>query len=389
MTSMNRRRCLGLSLLTLCAACGGGNGAGSAQAAATTDNSGATAGTLRELTSTQLAAQMGVGWNLGNALEAIGGETAWGNAKTTQALIDAVAAAGFKTVRIPVAWQQYTDASGTIQASWLARVTEVVGYAHKAGLYAIINVHWDGGWLQPTLARQAQANARLASFWTQIATHFRQHGDTLLFAGTNEVMVEGDWGPPTADYAAVQNGFNQVFVDAVRATGGNNARRHLVVQGFNTNIEHTLARFTRPRDSASDRLMLEVHYYDPYHFTIDEASALWQWGAGTTDAKAADTWGNEDWADAQFQKIKTRFADQGLPVIVGEYGVIARPAIAGSERYRQAWNAHVTRAARSRGLVPIYWDNGATGDKGMGLFHRAGGAQAHPDLIRAIVEAGR
>ena len=344
---------------------------------------------MRDLSSAQLSRLMGAGWNLGNSLEATGGETAWGNPAVTQKLLDAVKAAGFKTVRIPVAWKQYADADDHISASWMARVTEVVGYAHNAGLYAIINVHWDGGWLQPTYARQAAANARLAKFWTQIASHFRDHDDTLLFAGTNEVMVDGDYGTPTPEYVAVQNSFNQTFVSAVRATGGNNAQRHLVVQGFNTNIDHTLNFAALPKDPAVNRLMMEVHCYDPYNFTINENSKIWQWGANATDPKATDTWGNEAYLDAQFQKMKARFVDQGVPVILGEFGVIARPQYAGSEQFRVDWNRHVARAAASHGAVPVYWDNGPTGANSMGLFNRSTGAQVYPEIIGAIVGAAR
>ncbi len=373
---------IGLALVL--AACAGGGGSSPATTPATPAASG-----MRELTSVQLSRLMGAGWNLGNSLEAIGGETAWGNAATTQALMDAVKAAGFSTVRIPVSWKQYADASDTISAPWMARVAEVVGYAQKAGLYAIINVHWDGGWLQPTYAQQAVANARLAKFWTQIATRFRDFDDRLLFAGTNEVMVDGDYGPPTPEYRAVQNGFNQVFVNTVRATGGNNAVRHLVVQGFNTNIDHTLNFAVLPTDTVAGRLMMEVHYYDPYNFTINENSSLWQWGAIATDPAATDTWGNEAYVDAQFQKMKARYVDQGVAVILGEYGVLRRERFPGAETYRVYWNQVVTRSAWQHGLVPVYWDNGVIGDKGMGLFDRRNGAQAYPALVRAIVDAAR
>ncbi len=344
------------------------------------------AGAMREIDSVAFTQRMGIGWNLGNALEAIGGESAWGNPPVTPLLLKAVKAAGFGTVRIPVAWKQYADADDRIGAAWMSRVAQVVGWAQQAGLFVIINIHWDGGWLQPTHAQQAAANARLARYWTQIATRFREHDDTLLFAGTNEVMKEGDWGPPTAEYVAVQNGFNQLFVDTVRATGGNNRVRQLVVQGFNTNIDHTVAFAVLPRDSAARRLMMEVHYYDPYHFTLDEKSTVWQWGAGATDPAATDTWGNEAHADAQFAKMKTHFVDRGVGVILGEFCAIAR-AQPGAEAFRLAWNRHVARSARAQGLVPVYWDNGVNAVHGSGLFDRASGAQTQPALIRALVDA--
>lgn len=381
---MKRRQALA-ALLPL-TGCGGGGAAAAASAPATPATPPVATPGMRALTSLQLSPHMGAGWNLGNALESIGGETAWGNPATTQALLNAVAAAGFKTVRIPVSWKQYADANDVISTTWLARVAEVVGYAQKAGLFAIINIHWDGGWMQPTLAAQATANARITSFWTQIAKHFKAYDDTLLFAGTNEVMVEGDYGPPKPEYVTVQNGFNQAFVTAVRATGGNNAVRHLVVQGFNTNIDHTVNFAVMPTDTTADRLMMEVHYYDPYDFTLNDKSAIWQWGAGATDPAATATWGDAAYTDAQFQKMKTRFVDRGIPVVLGEFGAIRRTEHAGAEAYRLAWDAYIARSARAHGLVPIYWDAGAARDNhSMGLFDRTSNQPVYPELIAALV----
>jgi endoglucanase len=384
-----RRRTALLSLLPL-TACGGGGGAEAAAtpaAAPAPAPAPATSG-MRDLTSLQLSKLMGSGWNLGNALEAIGSETAWGNPATTQTLMNAVKAAGFKTVRIPVSWKQYADASDNIGAAWMSRVAEVVGYAQTAGLFAVINIHWDGGWMQPTYAAQAMANARITKFWTQIANHFKTYDDTLLFAGTNEVMVDGDYGTPTAEYVAVQNGFNQQFVNAVRATGGNNTVRHLVVQGFNTNIDHTVAFAVTPTDTATNRLMMEVHYYDPFNFTLNDKSTIWQWGAGATDPKATETWANEAYTDAQFQKMKTAYVDKGIPVILGEFGAMRRTEYAGAEAYRLAWDKYIARSAWTHGMVPIYWDAGAATDNhSMGLFNRSTGAQVYPDLIKALVDA--
>jgi len=357
---------------------------GSASAIRTTATSG-----MRNLTSLQLSQLMSPGWNVGNSLEAIGGETAWGNPMVNQTLMNAVKAAGFKTVRIPVSWKQYADANDNISAAWMARVTEVVNYCRNAGLYAIINIHWDGGWMQPTYASQAAANARITKFWTQIANNFKNYDDTLLFAGLNEVMVDGDYNTPTFEYHTVHNGFNQTFVNAVRATGGNNAVRHLVVQGFNTNIDHTYDFFAVPNDSVANRLMVEVHYYGPFNFTINtDNDNVWQWGNIATSAANTETWANEAYVDAQLNKMKQRFTDGlGMPVLVGEYGAVARLNVDSAQRYRTYWDQYVTRAARQRGMVPVYWDNGYLTDHAMGLFNRSTGQQGWPNLISTIVNA--
>ncbi|QEY15627.1 endoglucanase [Cellvibrio sp. KY-GH-1] len=339
------------------------------------------------LTSVQLTKLMGIGWNIGNSLDAIGGETAWGNPVITQQLINSVKAAGFKTIRLPVAWSKFSDESNfVIQTAWMDRVEQVVKYALNADMYVVMNIHWDNGWMQPTYAQQNYVNNRLKIMWTQIANRFKNYDNRLLFAGTNEVMVDGDYGTPTAEYYTVQNSFNQTFVTAVRATGGGNANRFLVVQGFNTNIDHTVNFAKIPTDTTTNRLLMEVHYYDPYNFTLNTNSNITQWGKNATNTSAVETWANESWVDSQFQKMKINFVDKGVGVILGEYGVVSRTNIGDHEGYRVYWNEYITRAAYTRGLAPIYWDNGVGANGGMALFDRASGTQLYPNLIQAIVK---
>ncbi|SFQ54636.1 endoglucanase [Flavobacterium akiainvivens] len=338
------------------------------------------------LTSVELAAQMGTGWNLGNSLEAIGGETAWGNLATTQSLIDAVKAAGFTTIRIPVSWSVFSNQTDyTINPTWLARVEEVVNYALSNNMYVIMNEHWDGGWQQPTYAQQEYVNNRLAAMWKQIATHFRDYDYHLIFAGTNEIMVTDNYNTPTTEYYTVQNSFNQTFVTAVRATGGRNAYRYLTVQGFNTNINHTVAFAEIPEDVTPNRLLMEVHYYDPYNFTLNENSTITQWGSIATDPALTETWANESYVDAQFQSMKTNFIDQGVGVILGEFGAIVRTDVAGSETYREHYINYVSTSARSHGLVPVYWDNGFIGNHTMALFNRNTGEVLYPGILEAVM----
>lgn len=340
------------------------------------------------LTSVALTQKMGAGWNLGNTLEAIGSETAWGNPEASQKLINAVKAAGFDTIRLPVAWSRFSDeANFIIEPSWMDRVEQVVNYALNADMYVLLNIHWDGGWMQPTYAEQEYVNERLAIMWAQIANRFNDYDKRLLFAGTNEVLVEGDYGTPTEEYYTVQNGFNQVFVDTVRATGGNNASRFLVVQGFNTNIDHTVNFAVMPTDPAHDKLLMEVHYYDPFNFTLNEDSTITQWGSTATDPAKAESWAHEDFLNAQMQKMRDKFVANGIGVILGEYGAIRREQITGHEAYRIEWNKAVTESALAHQIVPVYWDNGVTGNHSMGLFNRATGEQVYPELIEAITNA--
>ncbi len=340
------------------------------------------------LTAVELTDEMGVGWNVGNSLDAVGGETAWGNPMITRELIDSVKAAGFDTLRLPVAWSKFSDAENfVIEQSWMNRVEEVVNYALDADMYVIMNIHWDNGWMQPTYAEQEYVNNRLSIMWTQIAEHFEGYDHRLLFAGTNEVMVDGDYGTPTEEYYTVQNSFNQTFVDTVRATGGNNADRYLVVQGFNTNIDHTVNFAEIPEDTVQDRLLMEVHYYDPYNFTLNESSDITQWGSIATDPNATESWANESYVDSQFDRMRTHFVEQGIGVILGEYGVISRDNVEGHEVYRNYWNEYITQSAVDHDLVPVYWDNGYAGNGGFALFDRHNGSTIEPELVDVLTQA--
>jgi endoglucanase len=345
---------------------------------------------MRNLKSTEIIKEMIPGWNVGNSLEAIGGETAWGNPMIDQQLIDSVKVAGFNTVRIPVAWSRFSDEENfIIQEEWLDRVEEVVWYVLSNDMYAIINEHWDGGWQQPTYADSAYVNQRLSAMWKQIAIRFRDYDDHLLFAGTNEIMKEGDWGTPKKEYYTVQNSFNQTFISTVRATGGRNTYRHLIIQGFNTNIDHTVNYLTLPKDSTPNRMMVEVHYYDPYNFTLNENSNLYVWGQ---QAAGSESWANESWADSQFRKMKQKFIDKGYAVVLGEYGVMSRTDLGSEEKnqsfaeYRRYYINYVTAAMVKNEILPVLWDNGFTGNHGMGVFNRSTGEQFDPVIINAVIE---
>jgi len=246
-------------------------------------------------------------------------------------------------------------------------------------MYVIINIHWDGGWMDtPTYAQQKTINSRLAIMWKQIAIYFRNYDSHLLFAGTNEVMMTNDYNAPIVEYYTVQNSFNQTFVSTVRSTGGHNKYRALVVQGFNANIDYTVNYLTLPTDSISDRLMVEDHYYDPYNFTLNTGTGYTtEWGKNAT--VHVDMWGQEDYADSQFAKLKAKYIDKGVPVIIGEYGAMARSN-------RLYYMQYISQSMKSHGLTPFVWDNGDTSGNGFGLFDRSTGAQKYPAIISAIVK---
>ena len=296
---------------------------------------------MNDLTAMQVAEQMAPGWNLGNTLEAgnnaynyknsgIGTETSWQPTKTSQAVIDYVKSLGFRSIRIPCAWVMghISNASNyTIDPRWMGRVKEVVDYCINAGLYVILNDHWDGGWLENNIANndaslKAKNHEVLKSIWTQIAETFKDYDEHLLFAGLNE---------PNADnQAATDNllAYEQTFIDAVRATSGNNARRILVVQGPNTDIDMTNNYYKKlPNDIVENKLMMEVHYYTPWQFcgmTKDESWGKYMlyWGNENRVSGSQRNYANgEAEMERQFKKMKTKFIDKGIPVIIGEYGV--------------------------------------------------------------------
>ena len=332
-----------------------------------------------ESTAAQLAAKMKLGWNIGNTLEAIGSETAWGNPKVTKALIDLVKANGFNAIRIPCAWNQYANATtAKINETWLARVKEVVQYCVDNDMYVIVNIHWDGGWLEEncTEAKKEANNAKQKAFWEQIATNLRGFDEHLLFASANEPHVDD------AIQMAVLNSYHQTFINAVRSTGGKNAFRTLIVQGPATDIEKTNKLMTTlPTDKVANRMMAEVHFY-PYQFCLMDKDADWgkmfyYWGVGnhsTTDTTRNPTWGEETDVDKFFLSMKLQFVNQGIPVILGEFGAIRRDltgdALTLHLKSRAAFLKYVVMRAKVNGLIPFYWDAGNMGVNTMSLFNR-------------------
>jgi endoglucanase len=340
-------------------------------------------------TAPQVASQIKVGWNIGNTLEAPCGETCWGNPMVSQQLINAVKAAGFNAVRIPCAWDSH-QTNGVIDAAWLARIKQVVDYCVNNNMYAVLNIHWDGGWLEehPLYSYQASVNVKQRNYWTQIANYFKNYNERLLFAGTNEVRA--DYNTPTTEHITVQQSYLQTFVDAVRATGGNNSTRPLIVQTYNTNAWHGINYFWLPNDPAANRLIVEIHNYDPYDFTLNATSSCLYWGS-PYPSQSACAWAQEAYIDDYYSQVKSEWVDKGVPVIVGEFAANLRSSLTGSQlsthiASRQYWINYVTKAAFQRGIKSFYWDNGVR-DNGGKLFDRNTGAVTDQGIVDAIMSA--
>ena len=327
-------------------------------------------------TAVQIASRIRLGFNIGNTMEAPNNEQGWGAPMITQAFIDKVKQSGFTAIRIPCNWDwSHVPDSTTakIDPAWLTRVQQVVQYCVNDGLYVILNIHWDGGWLQGncTVAKQPAVNALQKALWEQIATSLRGFDEHLLFASANEPAVTDATG------MSVLLSYHQTFINAVRSTGGKNSYRTLVVQGPNTDITETNNLMnTLPTDPASNRMMAEVHYYTPYNFCLMDADASWgnmfyYWGSGyhsTADPSRNSTYGEESDVNAYYLSMKTKFVNQGIPVIMGEYSAGRRTSLTGAAydlhtASRAYWYNYVTRQALLNGMLPFLWDTGSIIDR--------------------------
>lgn len=344
-------------------------------------------------TAVQIASKIKVGCNIGNTLEATGGETAWGNPKITNDLVKIIKQSGFNAIRLPCSWNQYADQTTLIiNSSWLARVKEVVQYCVNNDMYVILNIHWDGGWLENncTEAKKVENNAKQKAYWEQIAVALRDFDEHLLFASANEPNVSD------ATQMSVLMSYHQTFINAVRSTGGKNAYRVLVVQGPSTDIEKTNQLMTvMPTDNIANKLMAEVHYYTPWNFCGMTADASWgnqfyYWGANyhsTTDTAHNPTWGEESTVDSFFGLMKKQFVDKGIPVIMGEFGAIRRDYLTGDAlklhlASRSYFLKYVTKQGIANGMLPFYWDAGGS----TGVFDRSKNTVADQQTLDALIQ---
>lgn len=338
----------------------------------------------------QVAEKLGLGWNLGNQMDAhvngVSSETGWGNPAATQATFDKVKSAGFSSVRIPVTWLGHIGPAPdyAIDPEWLDRVAELVGYAGNAGLNVIINMHHDGAdsehWLNIREAaldpeKDRQINEQISAMWTQIAGKFIDKGDFLIFEAFNEIHDGGwGWGANRTDggkqYACL-NEWNRTFVKAVRSAGGANKDRYLAVPGYCTNPDLTMEYLELPEDVVEDRLMVSVHYYDPNEYTL--TAKYPEWGHTAQAGKCAGSDEEEHVKDV-FSALHEKFISKGIPVYIGETGCVNR-ATELEQAFQRYWFEYVLKAAKTYGMSAFVWDNGAkgTGNEQHGFIDHATG----------------
>jgi endoglucanase len=317
-------------------------------------------GAMRDIPPADLVRDMGLGVNIGNTLDSIwdgpgvAGETGWGNPVITRSFITALAKHGYRTIRLPVTWAEHLGKGPDylIEESWMDRVEEVVNWCLDEGLYVILNLHHDGGdseesWIKNAANDPDGVTKQFSAVWGQIAARFAASSDYLVFEAMNEVGFDK---MPIGSAQKLLTRLNQAFVDTVRRSGGNNPERYLLVAGYWTDIDRTVASLYQLPDDTAHKLILSVHYYTPATFCIaEELNNSWgfrgDWGTDADYEELASLIG----------KLQTRFISSGIPVIMGEYGVTKRNK---DEASRVNWMTAVTQACLDNGICPVLWDTG-------------------------------
>ena len=340
-------------------------------------------GVMREgIDSYDIVKMMGAGTNLGNTMEAYGGnnysntsnyETLWGQPVTTQEMVDGMKAAGFDSIRIPVAWSNMMadDGTYTINEKYFNRVETIMNYAFNADMYVIINIHWDGGWWarfgSKTEQERKDAMTKYKNMWTQIANRYKEYSDHLIFESANEEL--GTRLNSTEDYNGsgyyaeddldslykLTNEINQTFVDVVRSTGGNNARRFLLIAGYDTDISKTCdLRYKMPADTIDSHLMVSIHYYSPSIYCISNTpNNSWGYSASWGTEKDIET------LQQELAQMRIAFVNKGYPVIIGEYGVTDTKISENNfvrKEGRDLFFRTVCEYALDNNMCPVLWD---------------------------------
>lgn len=321
----------------------------------------------KDMTTVEFVKSMGIGINIGNTFDCEGDyiepvsvesyETAWGSPVITKDIIKGYADAGFGVIRLPVTWKNLMLEDGTINPDLIKRVKKVVNWILEYDMKCILNSHHDL-WQNRLEEDYDKAFAEYESMWRQLAEAFKDYDHDLMFESMNEVGFDKLWdrydlnSPNRITAFEKFNPLNQTFVDIVRASGGNNATRHLLIAAYWTDISHACdPLFILPEDPA-DRFAVSVHYYTPPTFALLTENATW--------GKAANTWGTEaEFADLDkhMNMMKTQFVDNGIPVIVGEYScpMLQEPFIKEPESV-ELYLSSVCDSALKHGLCPVLWD---------------------------------
>ncbi len=319
-------------------------------------------------TQPELVEAMGMGWNLGNTMDAPEGETDWGQPVTTKEMMTTLKELGYDSIRIPVSWSRHVSEAPEyiIDAEWMARVREVVDYALDAGLIVVINSHHDNEIYHPRKNNREEAVEYLSAIWSQVAKEFKDYDQNLLFESMNEPRLDGnqhEWGLDTnceecLTAAEVINECNQAFVDVVREAGGKNLDRYLLVSSYaGSPGAAMIEQFRLPEDLALDRILLATHAYSPYDLAMGDNMAINKFDAGAR--------GSIDWF---INGLYEKFVSQGVHVVIDEMGIINK----NNPEARYEWAKYYVTKAKQNGMVCMVWDNGSTnpGYESYGLYDR-------------------
>jgi endoglucanase len=300
---------------------------------------------MRNLTRRQVVWDMKVGWNLGNTMDASPGETSWGNPVTTQSMINAVKAMGFKTVRVPVTWTGHFGGAPnyTIDNTWLNRVDSIVNYVLRDSMYVILNSHHDSSNFPLMAADSAAARARLAALWTQIANHFRDYGDYLIFETLNEPRGPVNmWNGGNDQQRGILNAYHLGAVNAIRATGGNNVKRFIMCCTHSAcPLTVAISGLVIPNNDTN--VLVSLHTYYPQGFCLPPVTTT-TWGSSSDSANVRSEL-NRELADV---------SAKGSVAVIGEWASPSACVLAS----RVAHACYYAQQVRQRGMVPVWWDDG-------------------------------
>lgn len=299
----------------------------------------------------RLMTDMGIGWNLGNTFDAAPDETSWGNPRTERAMLEKIASYGFKTLRLPVSWSRHVDAEYNIDPAFLERVAEAAGYSLDAGLYTIVNIHHDNHLFRPTAEGFEGGKVYIRRIWEQLSERFGGFGQKLIFESMNEPRMlrhKYEWNLDLSDRLCLDaieyiNRYNEVFVETVRASGGNNSERFLMTPSYAAAPHHTFVPAFRVPSDPSDRIIVSVHSYQPVPLCLLEDPAVNRFGEA-----------GERELDFTFKKLNECFVSKGIPVVIGEMGIINK----NNPDDRRRWGECFVGGAIRYGMVPVWWDNG-------------------------------
>ncbi len=347
-------------------------------------------GAMRDITAKDLVSEIKIGWNLGNTLDATGGENAWGNPITTKEMIDEVAKKGFNCIRIPVTWYQYAQGSPdyAIDEQWLQRVEQVVDYALSNDMYVILDMHHEeNGWLTPDKEKEDALRYILVKFWTQIANHFEAYGDHLIFEAMNEPRTKGsanEWNGGTMQERDVVNMLDQAFVETVRSSGGNNEKRILLLSTYGgSNVDASISGISIPQ--GDDKIGVSIHAYAPYLFTFSSADDLVVW----------DTNQHRGSIESIFMRLEKKFIEKGVPVIVTEFGAerkvmsLEDNPMGYNDTEVEKWVREYVQSAKKYGIPCVWWDNGICtpgNGEAFGIFDRNELTWKRENVVDAMIE---